>query len=73
MGGFFFRQDHHALVVFQLLEENLDFVADLDVFVLKFVGGNSAFRLVTDIDQNDLRFDFEDAALNDGPLVEFAK
>ena len=73
VGGFFFRQDHHALVVFQFLEENLDFVADLDVFVLKFVGGNSAFRLVTDIDQNDLRFDFEDAALNDGPLVEFAK
>jgi hypothetical protein len=60
VGGFLFGEDDHAFVIFEAFEEDFDFVADLDVFVFEFVGGDGAFGLVADVDEDDLGFDFED-------------
>ena len=53
----------------RLLEENFDFVADLDVLVFEFVGRDGAFGLVADVHEDDLRLDFKDPAFDDGSFV----
>jgi hypothetical protein len=74
ISGFFLRKDDGAFVVFETDEENLDFVADLEVVnVVKFAGGDGAFGLVTDIDENFAGAEFQDAAFNDAALFEIAK
>jgi hypothetical protein len=36
VGGFFLREDDHALVVFEFFEQDFDFVADFDFLVFEF-------------------------------------
>jgi hypothetical protein len=73
VGGLFLREDDHAFIVFEAFQENFDFVADLNVFVFELVGGDGAFGFVTDVNEDDLRFDFKDATFNDRSFVEFAE
>ncbi len=66
LGRFFFREDDHALVVFETLEEDLDFVTDLDGFrFIKFGGGNHALALVADVHEEFPGSDLKDMSLDD--------
>ncbi len=70
LGGFFLREDDHALVVFEADEEDLDFVADFDVFGLfEFIGADDAFGFVADVDEKFAGTDFEDMSLDDAALA----
>ena len=52
--GFFLRQDDRAVLVLQVLEEDLDFIAGLDLTgVLEFVNRHRAFGLEADV-ENDM-------------------
>ncbi len=73
VGGFLFREDDHALVVFEFLEEDFDLVADLDFFVFEFCARDGTFGFVSDVHQHDLWVDFEDAPVDDRPLAELAE
>jgi hypothetical protein len=73
VGGLLLGEDDHAFVVFEAFEEDFDLVADLDVFVFEFVGGDGPFGLVADVHEDDLRFDFEDLAFDDGSFGELAE
>ena len=70
MRGLFLGEDDHALIVFEAFEEDFDFVADLNVLVFKLVGRDGPFRFVADVHQDDLRLDFQNAALDDGAFGE---
>ena len=68
--GFLLREHDPALEVFDVLEENLDFVAYGDrLRIGELPDRNGAFRLEADIDQHLLRVDADDAALDDFPFV----
>ena len=67
VGGFLLGEDDHALVVFEFLEEDFDFVADFDFLVLEFGGRDGSFGFVADVDEHDLRADFEDGPLTIDP------
>ena len=43
VGGFFLGDDDHAFVILEFLEEDFDFIADLDVFVFEFGRRDDAF------------------------------
>ena len=73
MGGLLLERTTIAFVIFEALEQDFDFVADLDVLVFEFVGGDGAFGLVADVHKDDLGFDFEDATLDDGSLGDSRK
>ena len=73
VGGFLFREDNHALVVFKFLEKDFDLVADFNFLVLEFVGRDGSFGFVADVDEDDLRADFENRALDDRSFAEFAE
>ena len=73
VGGFLFREDDHALIVFEFLEEDFDFVSDFDVLVFKFCALDGTFGFVSDIYQHDLWLDFEDAPVDDRPFAELAE
>src|SRR5205809_551841 len=62
----FLRQDDHAVLVFEFLNQDVDLIADLDGFdVFKFVGGNGAFAFVADVHEDFLGADFDDGAFDD--------
>jgi len=66
LGRFFFREDHHALVVLETLEEDFHLVADLDGFrFIKFGGGNHALALVADVHEEFPGSDLKDMSLDD--------
>ena len=74
VGGLLLREDDHALVVFEALEEHFDFVADFESLdVLELVRRDDAFGFVTDVHQDFAWADFEDSSLDDATLFEFAK
>ena len=59
------REDDRAFLVFELLDEDINFVADLDgLGVLKFDGGDDAFAFVADVHQHFLGADFDDLAFD---------
>ena len=64
--GLFLGEDDHALLVFELLDQDIDLVADLDGFdVFEFVAGDDAFALVADVHEDFLGADFDDGAFDD--------
>jgi len=66
LGRFFFREDNHALVVLEALEEDFYLVADLDGFrFVKFGGGNHALALVADVHEEFPGSDLKDMSLDD--------
>ena len=73
VGGLLLGEHDHAFVVFEALEEHFDFVADferLDVF--EFRRRDDALGLVTDIDEDFARPNFQDASLDDAAFFEVA-
>ena len=73
MGGFLLGENDHAFVIFEAFEEDFHLIAYLDVFIFELVGGDSSFGLVADIDEDDLWFDFEDLAFDDGSFGKLAE
>ena len=68
--GLLFREHDAALEVFDVLEEDLDFVAYGDrLRIGELPDRNGAFRLETDVDQHLLRMDADDAAFDDFSFV----
>src|SRR5688572_9165437 len=64
--GLFLGEDDHAIFVLELLDEDVDFVTDFNGgHVIDFVGGDSAFALVADVDQDFLGSDFDNDTLYD--------
>ncbi len=64
--GLFLGEDDHAVLVFELLDEDVDFIADFDgLDVVEFVAGDDAFALVTDVHQDFLGADFDDGSFDD--------
>src|ERR1043166_7280971 len=64
--GLFLGQHDHAVLVFELLDEHVDFVADFHgLDVVEFVAGNGAFRLVADVYQHFLGADLDDFSFDD--------
>ena len=60
------REDDHAFAVFELFDQDIDFVADLDgLDVVELGGGDDAFAFVADIDEDFLGTDFDDGAFDD--------
>ena len=73
ISGLLLRENDHAFIIFEALEENFDFVAHfhgLDVF--KFVRGDNALRFVADIDQDFARANFQNASFDDAAFFEVA-
>ena len=69
--GLFLGEDDHALVVFELLDQDIDFVADFDgLDVFEFVAGDDAFAFVADVDEDFLGADFDDGAFDDLPAAK---
>ena len=64
--GLLLGEDDHALLVFELLDQDVDLVADLDGFdVVEFVAGDDAFAFVADVHEDFLGADFDDGAFDD--------
>ena len=64
--GLFLGEDDHAFLVFEFLDQDIDFVADFDgLDVVEFVAGDDAFAFVADVHQDFLGADFDDGAFDD--------
>ena len=67
--GLLLGEDDHAVFVLGLLDENFDLLADLDardaVVVRELPGGDHAFGLAADVDENVFRIDGEHGAGDD--------
>ena len=71
ISGFLLREDDHAFVVFEPLEEHFHFVAHFErLDVVEFRYRNDALGLVSDIDQDFARTNFQYASLDDASLAE---
>ena len=71
--GLFLGEDDHALFVFELLDQDIDFIADFDGFdVVEFVAGDDAFAFVADVHEDFLGADFDDGAFDDIRLRQSA-
>jgi hypothetical protein len=67
------REDDGAFLVFELLDQDINFVADFYGFdVLKFLGRDDALAFVTDVHQHFLGADFDDGAFDDIRLRQTA-
>ena len=71
VGGFLFREDDHALVVFEFFEEDFDLVPDFEFLVFEFGDGDGPFGFVSDVDEDKVVLKFKDAAVDDTPLAVF--
>ena len=75
--GFFAREDDVAVAIFGALEQDVDDVAglhgDLSGFVDELVDGDDAFGLVSDVDDDFGRGDFQDGALDDFTFRDVAE
>ena len=73
ISGLFFRENDHAFVVLETLEEHFDFVAHFERFdVIKFMRRDDAFGFVTNVHEHFARTNFEDATFNDATFFEIA-
>ncbi len=64
--GLLLRQDHRPFLVFEVLEEDLDLVADLEILgILEFIERNRPFRLEPDVEDDGVVGDPEDLRLDD--------
>ena len=60
------REHDRAFLVFEFLDQDINFVADLDgLDVFKFLGGDDALAFVADVHQHFLGADFDDVAFDD--------
>ena len=67
VGHAFGDGDHASFFVFEVLEEDIDFGADLNGFgVFELGGADGAFGLIADVDEDIAAFDCADAAFDDG-------
>ncbi len=63
--GLLLGKDDHAFLVFQLFDQDIDFIAELDGFnIVEFGAGNDAFTFVTDIDEDFFGADFNDSTFD---------
>jgi hypothetical protein len=63
--GLLLGKHNHALLVLEFFDEDIHFVPDFDFLdVVKFVAGDGAFALVSDIHQGFLGPDFNDATFD---------
>src|SRR5438132_8337788 len=71
VSGFFLREDDHALVVFEPLEQHVHLVAHFGrLDVIKFRYRNDALGFVSDVDQHFARANFQYSSLDDASLAE---
>src|SRR5580692_9169741 len=64
--GLFLGEDDHPLFVFELFDQDIDFIADFDRFdVVEFVARDDAFTFVADIDEDFFGTEFDDDAFDD--------
>ena len=70
--GLLLRQHDAAFEVFHILEEDFDFCTDLDRtgIITKFANRDGAFGLETNINEDFVRTDADDAALDDLALAD---
>src|SRR5213079_2839110 len=69
--GFLLRENDHAFVVFEPLEEHVYFITDLEILdVLKLGDRNPALGFVTDIYQHFAWTNFQYPSLDDAPFAE---
>ena len=65
----FVREDDGAFLVFEFLDQHVNFGAELDGFGFqKFIDGDDALALVADVHEDFLGADFDDGALDDFAL-----
>jgi hypothetical protein len=65
------REDDRSLLVFQVLEEDFDLVADLEIGeVLELFEGNTAFRLEADVEHDHVVADLEHTGLDDLAFID---
>ena len=64
--GLFLGEDDHALLVLELFDQDVNFIADFDGFdVFEFAGGDDALAFVADVHQDLLGADFDDCSFDD--------
>src|SRR5262249_55567392 len=64
--GFFLRENDHPLLVFQLLNQDINLVANLDgLDVVEFVARDDALAFVTDVHKDFLGTSFNNGTFND--------
>ena len=69
--GFFLRENDHAFVVFQSLEEHVHFIANFEILdVLKLGDRNPTLGFVTDIHQHFAWTNFQYPSLDDAAFTE---
>ncbi len=67
--GLLVGEDDGAFLVFELFNENIDLLTDLDLLdVNKFIVGDDAFALIADVHEDFFRTDFDDGAFDDFAL-----
>src|SRR5919107_5329539 len=65
------RQDDRALLILEVLEQDLDLITDLEVReVLELLEGDAALRLEADVEHDEVVADLEDVGFDDLALVD---
>ena len=73
IGGLLLREDDHAFVVLEALEEHFDFVADFErLNVVELRRRDDALGLVTDVHEDFARPNLQNAPLDDAAFFEVA-
>ena len=69
-GGFFLRKDHHPLIVFKPLQQDLDLITNFNFRgVFEFARGDDSFAFVTNVHEKLAWPDFENMPLYDATLA----
>jgi hypothetical protein len=72
--GLLVGEDGVALLVLELLEDDLDGGADLEFTEIgELIGGDDAFRFAADIDDDFIGADFSDNARDDGAGLQLVE
>src|SRR2546430_4825838 len=71
VGGFLFRENNHAFVVFQPLQEHVDFVAHFQrIDLIEFGQRNDTLGFVSYVHQHFARANFQDLPFDDASLAK---
>ena len=69
--GLLLRKDDRAFLVLEVLEQDFDFITDLEIReVLELFEGNAAFRFEADVEHDHVVADLEHVGLDDLALVD---
>ncbi len=64
--GFFLGKNHHAVLVLEFFDQDINLIAHLDgLDVLKFIGGDDTLAFVADVHEDFLGTDFDDGTFDD--------